>query len=123
MKAMVMRPQALLYVPQGQNARPYTDALEKLVRVRLLCAADMNATLSSLAAGNSGSDTGKGPEEAFLVLCGCNSAGLNKILQALRAPGVPPLPLKATLTPTNGSWTVRTLYEEIRREHEAMQGR
>jgi hypothetical protein len=33
---------------------------------------------------------------------------------------VPPLPLKATLTPHNVNWTARQLYEEICREREEM---
>ena len=115
---MKQRPLALLYAPAEENAALYTAALEKLMRVRRLTVQDMNQTLSALAAGKNGTDAGEAPAEAFLVLSGCDSAFLNKVLQALRAPGVPPLPLKATLTPHNTNWTARQLYEEICRERE-----
>lgn len=120
MKAMKPRPLALLYAPAEENAALYTAALETLMRVRRLTAQDMDQTLSALAAGKNGADAGDAPAEAFLVLSGCDSAFLNKVLQALRAPGVPPLPLKATLTPHNVNWTARQLYEEICREREEM---
>ena len=123
MKAMTPRPQALLYTPAGQETAPYTNVLEKLMRVRLLFAEDMELTLSALAAGQKGSAAGEAPDEAFLVLCGCDSAFLNKVLQALRTPGVPPLPLKATLTPHNVNWTARQLFDEICRERAEMEKR
>lgn len=123
MKAMRPRPLALLYVPNHGDDALYTAALEPLLRVRRLLPGDMDQTLSALAAGKSGNDGGEAPAEAFLVLCGCDSSLLNKILQALRAPGVPPLPLKATLTPHNVNWTARALFEEICRERAEMEKR
>ena len=116
MKAMKPRPLALLYAPVEENAALYTAALEDLMRVRRLTAQDMDQALSALAAGKVGTDGGEAPAEAFLVLSGCDSAFVNKVLRALRAPGVPSLPLKATLTPHNANWTARQLYEEICRE-------
>ena len=74
-------------------------------------------------AAQKGSAAGEAPDEAFLVLCGCDSAFLNKVLQALRTPGVPPLPLKATLTPHNVNWTARQLFDEICRERAEMEKR
>ncbi len=62
------------------------------------------------------------PGEPILVFCGLSSARLDALLAALRKAGVPPIPCKAVLTPDNGSWTLGALYEELRREHEAMHG-
>ena len=45
---------------------------------------------------------------------------LNQALTALRKRGAGPLPYKAILTPTNQNWTPAECFEEIRREHEAM---
>ena len=36
---------------------------------------------------------------------------------------LPPIPLKAVLTPTNRDWTSQQLWQELRREHQAMQER
>jgi len=44
---------------------------------------------------------------------------LNRLLPALRADGLPPVRLKAVLTPVNRGWTCGQLYEELRGEAEA----
>lgn len=59
--------------------------------------------------------TGPELESPMLVLCMPNSR-IDAVLAAFRKTGVPPLPYKAMLTPTNSSWTPPTLFTELQRE-------
>ena len=56
--------------------------------------------------------------EELLVMCHVGS-GMNAFLAHLRKEQVI-VPLKAILTPTNQFWSSFALYQEIRKEHEAM---
>lgn len=58
--------------------------------------------------------------EPMLVMCGMGGSRVDEFLARMRRAGVPKIALKAMLTPTNVNWTSRELYEELRREHEAM---
>ncbi len=60
--------------------------------------------------------------EAMLVFCGMNQALLNQVLEVIRVANLPPIPLKAVLTPSNREWTTLQLYEELKREREAIAG-
>ena len=59
-------------------------------------------------------------DEAMLVLCGLDDAGLDRFLSMLRALPVPPIPLKAVLTPTNAAWSALELHEALARERGAV---
>ena len=61
------------------------------------------------------------PEE-MLVMCGFSRAQVNSLLAAMKQAHLPPVDLKAILTPTNSGWTPLQLRNELRREHEAMHG-
>ena len=58
--------------------------------------------------------------DPMLVFCGLSSAKLEQLLTAMRRASLPPIPLKAILTTTNRDWTSQQLWQELRREHEAM---
>ena len=58
--------------------------------------------------------------DPMLVFCGLSSAKLEQLLTAMRRASLPPIPLKAMLTTTNRDWTSQQLWQELRREHEAM---
>ena len=58
--------------------------------------------------------------ESMLVFCGMGQALLNQVLAVIRAAQLPPIPLKAVLTPDNRQWTTLQLYEELLREREAI---
>ena len=58
--------------------------------------------------------------ESMLVMCHMLSPQLDAFLQSLRVSGIPPIALKAVLTPSNVTWTFRTLYAELLGEHEAI---
>ena len=67
------------------------------------------------------------PVETFgdemLVLCQLPEQTLQNFLHGFRKAGIPPVALKAVLTPTNAGWNARQLWEELRKEHAAMTGR
>ncbi|MCI8524717.1 MAG: DUF3783 domain-containing protein [Oscillospiraceae bacterium] len=107
---------------------------ERLGRIRALCAVEklrlrpvapseygrsVGALAGLLPLSDAAAPVGKISEE-MLVLCGLDEAALNRFLQAFRRLGVPPVALKAVLTPTNAAWNALTLYQELRREREAM---
>ena len=74
-----------------------------------------------------GSGETAGVEEEFsdpmLVFCSLTDPQLDRLLGAMKRAKLPPIPLKAVLTPTNRDWTSQQLWQELRREHQAMQER
>ena len=66
------------------------------------------------------SASNEGFDEPMLVMCGLDEAALNAFLTALRYAPLPPIPLKAVLTPTNAAWNALTLHRELSREHAEM---
>ena len=74
-----------------------------------------------------GSGETDGVEEEFsdpmLVFCSLTGPQLDRLLGAMKRAKLPPIPLKAVLTPTNRDWTSQQLWQELRREHQAMQER
>lgn len=88
---------------------------------------DYNKTLAVLA----GLDTAPGPVQPYaggtlggrmIVLCGLDGQ-LDALLPALSKAGAGPDCLKAVLTPHNRSWNAVTLYAELLRERQAIQGK
>ena len=65
-------------------------------------------------------------ERAFaapmLLFAGFTMQDLDRFTKAYRETGLPVVPLKAMMTPTNSLWTALQLYEELSQEHEAMTG-
>jgi len=59
--------------------------------------------------------------EAMLVFCGLSNALLDQLLQVIRTAKLPPIPLKAVLTPDNMEWDTLRLYEELKKEREAIE--
>jgi len=66
-------------------------------------------------------DIVEAPEQPMLVLDGFTSKRLDVLLRELRQQGVS-VPYKAIVTEHNLPWTLRALYDELVREHEAMHG-
>lgn len=69
--------------------------------------------------------TGEQPviEEEVMVLQGFSDQRLNELLYTLKKAEVPRVNLKAVLTENNRGWSFYELYEELKREHEAMEQR
>lgn len=59
------------------------------------------------------------PEE-MLVMCGFSSQRVDEMLRNFRKKEIERVNLKAVVTPTNATWNSLQLYEELKREHEAM---
>ncbi len=66
-------------------------------------------------------DEGTSFADEVLVMHGFTPGGMNAFLQAWRQAGQTPIRLKAALTPTNLTWTVTQLHEELVKEDCAMQ--
>lgn len=58
--------------------------------------------------------------EKMLVLCGFDDKLLDAFLQNYRMDKIPPISLKAVLTPTNASWNAAQLQGELLRERSAV---
>lgn len=53
----------------------------------------------------------------MMVFCGLSSDELDEFLQKYRDAKIPPIGLKATVTPHNISWSAAELYRELTQEH------
>ena len=60
-------------------------------------------------------------DDPMLVMCGLEESAMNGFLTALRYLPLPPIPLKAVLTPTNAAWNALTLHEALAQEHAEIQ--
>ena len=59
--------------------------------------------------------------DEMLVMAHLSSLQASQFLQSLRRLGVPPIALKAMLTPTNCAWNSLMLHNEISSEHAALE--
>ena len=64
-------------------------------------------------------EIGEIPEEV-LVMKGFTRRLIDDLLLGIRKAGLPKIALKAIITDQNAGWTFYHLYEEIKKEHEAM---
>ena len=71
-----------------------------------------------------GSGEPAGVEEEFsdpmLVFCSLTGPQLDRLLGAMKRAKLPPIPLKAVLTPTNREWDSVALHAELCRERQAI---
>ena len=109
------RETALYYDPEGGERA-------QQVKTVLVC---MGAQTVGFTLGRAGfaqcADTAEAPEQPMLVLDGFTSKRLDVLLRELRQYSVS-VPYKAIVTEHNLPWTLRALYDELVREHEAMHG-
>ena len=64
---------------------------------------------------------GEGFSDEMLVLVNCTGPLLDRFLQGFRRNKIPPVALKAVLTPTNRTWDSAALHAELLRERQAIQ--
>lgn len=57
----------------------------------------------------------------LLVMAGLSSQRMDQVVRNIRKSGIY-IPYKAVLTPSNQSWNVWELFDEIKKEHEKMSG-
>lgn len=120
---------ALLFAVKSAKARQIEDLCHSLgVRAVRVSPSAYGENLGFLAGiqgiprgGSPRSDKGPGKEfpSEMLVFSGLDSGSLDTFLKSYREAGIPPVALKATLTPHNIFWTPEQLYGELLREHAA----
>lgn len=128
MKARVVRraPLALAYgCADEERLREVFAAMG--AQVRVLKSEDWGTRLGVLAgeAGPAGEAEAAAPQQSVLVFAYFTDALLDKALAALRTAQLA-FDYKAALTPTNRTWTLQMLLEELQRERahiEAQRGR
>ena len=117
------RETALYYDPEGgERAQQVKTVLVCMgARIKNIAAADFAQTVG-FALGRAGfaqsADTAEAPEQPMLVLDGFTSKRLDVLLRQYSVS----VPYKAIVTEHNLPWTLRALYDELVREHEAMHG-
>ena len=107
---------------------------EKLNKIRFICmmlkirfhpvaAEEANQSVGALA-GVKDLPAPEGEQapvtDEMLVMAHFDEQLFNRFLDSLRAGRIPPIPLKAILTPTNARWTSAALCAELKREREAV---
>ena len=92
------------------------------LRTRLVEPAEYGLTLSQLVEGQTPETPWAGEcfSEELLLLVNCPGPLLDRFLQGFHRNTIPPVGLKAVLTPTNSGWTSLELREELAREREAI---
>ena len=116
-------PMVLLYNlnnPKGAKIRRMCLPLG--LRTRLVEPAEYGLALNDLVEGKTPEAPWDGETftDEVLLLVNCTGPLLDKFLQGFRRNKIPPVSLKAVLTPTNGTWNSLELKTELSREREAI---
>lgn len=92
------------------------------LRSRLVEPAEYGLTLSQLVEGQTPETPWAGEcfSDELLLVVNCPGPLLDRFLQGFRRNKIPPVGLKAVLTPTNSGWTSLELREELAKEREAI---
>ena len=116
-------PMVLLYnLDNPKGAKIRRMALPLGLRTRLVTPEQYGLTLAALTEGEEPESqwAGEGFEEEMLLLVNCLGPLLDRFLQGFRRNKIPPVALKAVLTPTNRDWTSLQLREELAKERAAI---
>ncbi len=131
---MAVKSVLLFELPFAEEMRLSAFCREHGAEVRAVPREEYGRTLGQIAGignfpgfpGIKGED-GRAPAEIpgapMMVLAGFARDELETFLAAMGGEKVPPVELKAMLTPVNAMWTPGMLYENLAEEHEAMTGR
>ena len=119
-----MKPTLLCYNLSGAKASKIRFAAMRLrVLLRDVRPDEYGLTLNDLCGLETGGENVPCEEtfpDEMLVMAGFTPMLMNQLLQTFRQMKIPPVPLKAMLTETNGQWDSCRLYRVISAEHEAM---
>ena len=63
---------------------------------------------------------GEAFEQEMMVMCFLERNVLDSFLDAYHSAGIPPIDLKAMLTPSNATWSAAQLYKELEKEHQQL---
>lgn len=93
------------------------------LRARSVSPAEYGIPLEELLQGKGEKSQAEkeGFSEEMLVMAYLTNGQLDAFLQGFRRKKIPPVSLKAVLTPSNSTWDSRKLREELLREREAME--
>ena len=118
-----MREALLLFSGEALLPQLRRALLPLKVYIRPVKVEDYTRTLGELAGGETGEAapyTGPAFSEPMAVFAGFFGNRMDITLAAMRKAGIR-IARKAVLTATNRQWTALALYEELGREHEAVQ--
>lgn len=117
----------LLYHITESEQKKIENALTLMgVRILFVPASDYLSPIGALI-GESGFACPKEPytgaelPETMMVMSGFDINDVDTLLKRFRSNGIPSIPLKAVVTPTNKSWNSIQLFLELKREHGSMQ--
>lgn len=116
-------PMVLLYnLNNEKGAKIRRMSLPLGLRTRLVEPAEYGLALNDLVEGKTTETPWDGETftDEVLLLVNCTGPLLDKFLQGFRRNKIPPVSLKAVLTPTNGTWNSLELKTELSREREAI---
>lgn len=136
LKRNMVRETVLYYNPGSKShvAKLKGVLVQMGIRIKNVTAEQVQESIGSLlglagydekgAANDRNSSQRDLPEIAdeILVMHQFTGRRIDELLLNLRKAGVPKINLKAIVTESNVSWTFYHLYEEIKEEHEKMQG-
>ena len=119
-----MTPTVLLYNLDSEKGRKIKAlCLTLRLRARSVAPEDFGRTLTSVLAPENAREPAQEVQpfsDELLVMAGLTSRQMNDLLQGFRRKKIPPVELKAVLTPTNSQWNAFQLREELARERQAM---
>ena len=120
------QPVLLCYnLPQESYRKLRLAAMRLKIRVRAVKPWELTQTLEALAGSSQPLAQADPCEGAFadeMLVMAYFPAGMgNAFLRLARQSGVPSIPLKAVLTPTNSQWDSITLHAEISKERAAIE--
>ena len=92
------------------------------IRVQVVEPRTFGCAVGALVAGDAAPMRAKHAPftDEMLVMANFRPGMLDAFLAGFREFGIPPVPLKAMLTPTNAAWTLERLHAALREEHEQM---
>ncbi len=131
----VTKEMVLYYQPEkdkqdgnGTKAAKLKSVLVRMgIRIKNISPDQTNQTVGYLA-GYDGFEEQAGEEavpvdEEILVMKNFSNHRIDELLMNLRRAGVPKIALKAVITDTNCKWKFSDLYQELKKEHDAMSGK
>lgn len=120
-------PTVLLYGLEAEQERLIkAHCLVKKIRVHQIQPQEIFLPLGRLCGLEQEQEPGEAEgkiSEPLLIMAHFSPSLRDGFLRELRRRKIPPISLKAVLTPTNQSWSLLELYEELKREREAFEGR
>ena len=112
-----------VHFPAKQLAKLRMTAMRLGAKVRVVEKREFLNPIGALTGDLAGFESfydGEDFPDALLIFAHFSDTQLQTFLQAMRAAKLPPVPLKAILTPDNRGWTMLELHEELRQEHAAL---